>query len=173
MLVLRIDSNKSWNIQNETLSFFMPLVLLTNAITKFKLVILFHPECLGKALCNPELFLLCYFKSDLQNKTRLHHSLFSFAFTVEERSSLAIPAPAPDPGVNKVFLQRALGSILRKRSYAASTDPCFRFLDQVQKRCADTNATFTKRDCFASCGRFLCLLFCLFFISKRRKIAIN
>jgi len=85
--------------------------------------------------------------------------LFSFALVVEERSPLTITAPVPKPeqGINKVFLQQALGNILRKRSYAASTDPCFRFLDQLQKSCDDTNSTVTKRDCFSSCGKLVLL----------------
>lgn len=95
--------------------------------------------------------------------TLAHHNdktLFSIAFTVEETSPLTITAPAlaPDPGVNKVFLQKAIGSILRKRSYAAATDSCFRFLDQLQKRCTDTNSTLTKRDCFVNCGKLECCL---------------
>ena len=78
---------------------------------------------------------------------------------MEERSRLTIttPAPKPDQGINKVFLQQALGSILRKRGYAASTDPCFRFLDQLQKSCDDSNSTVTKRDCFISCGKLVML----------------
>ena len=78
---------------------------------------------------------------------------------MEERSPLTItaPAPKPDQGINKAFLQQALGSILRKRGYAASTDACFRFLDQLQKSCDDSNSTVTKRDCFISCGKLVLL----------------
>jgi len=76
---------------------------------------------------------------------------------VEERSPLTVAAPVPerDRGINKVFLQQALGSILRKRGYAAPTDACFRFLDQLQKSCDDVNSTVTKRDCFSSCGKLV------------------
>lgn len=52
-----------------------------------------------------------------------------------------------------MFLQEAIGSFLRKRSYAAHADLCFRYLDQMQKMCDDNNSTFTKRECFESCGK--------------------
>ena len=78
---------------------------------------------------------------------------------MEERAPLTItaPAPKPDQGINKAFLQQALGNILRKRGYGAATDACFRFLDQLQKSCDDSNSTVTKRDCFTSCGKLVLL----------------
>lgn len=75
-----------------------------------------------------------------------------FLSTVQEHSSLALPAPAPEKGVNRAFLEEAIEDLQRKRSYAVRLDPCYLHLDKVRKSCEDTNSTLTQRDCFASCG---------------------
>ena len=73
---------------------------------------------------------------------------------VQASSQTTSTVPGPSKGVNKAYLEQALGSILQKRGFSAVySDQCFLHLDELRRSCDNYNSTFTKRDCLVSCGK--------------------
>lgn len=63
--------------------------------------------------------------------------------------------PAPEKGVNKVFLEESIEQLLRKRSYAVHLDPCYLHLQNIRESCDESNSTLSKRECFRNCGKLI------------------
>ena len=82
------------------------------------------------------------------------YRVFSLITIVPTSSRTTSAVPGPSKGVNKAYLEQALGSILQKRGFSAVySDQCFLHLDELRRSCDNYNSTFAKRDCLVSCGK--------------------